>query len=69
MTAAELGEVKQAPEFGQVLRLATVMTGGVSLAIWMGGLTSEINQLVQAGHDPRRRQDGYSNSSSCWTRT
>jgi hypothetical protein len=29
MTAAELGEAKQAPEFGQGLRLATVMTGGV----------------------------------------
>ncbi len=29
------------------LRLAVVMTGGVSLAIWMGGVASEIDQLVR----------------------
>ena len=32
----------------QELRLAVVMTGGVSLAIWMGGVASEIDQLVRA---------------------
>jgi patatin-related protein len=31
----------------QELRLAVVMTGGVSLAIWMGGVASEIDQLVR----------------------
>ena len=30
------------------LRLAVVMNGGVSLAIWIGGVTHEINELVQA---------------------
>jgi patatin-related protein len=30
------------------LRLATAMTGGVSLAIWMAGVTREINLLSQA---------------------
>ncbi len=32
----------------QELRLATTMTGGVSLAIWMAGVTREINLLAQA---------------------
>ena len=32
----------------QELRLALVMNGGVSLAIWMGGVTVEINRLVNA---------------------
>jgi len=32
----------------QELRLAVVMTGGVSLAIWMGGVASEIDQLRRA---------------------
>ncbi|HEX7827034.1 MAG TPA: patatin-like phospholipase family protein, partial [Mycobacterium sp.] len=32
----------------QELRLATTMTGGVSLAIWMAGVTREINLLTQA---------------------
>src|SRR5262245_15449931 len=34
------------------LRFATVMTGGVSLAIWMGGVARELNLLEQAS---RRR--------------
>jgi patatin-related protein len=44
----------------QELRLATTMTGGVSLAIWMAGVAREINLLAQAsewrravGRDPR----------------
>jgi patatin-related protein len=32
----------------QELRLATTMTGGVSLAVWMAGVTREINLLAQA---------------------
>ncbi|BBX83027.1 patatin-like protein [Mycolicibacterium aubagnense] len=32
----------------QELRLATTITGGVSLAIWMAGVTREINLLAQA---------------------
>lgn len=35
------------------------MTGGVSLAIWMGGLTCEINRLVQAGLRQHEAKDGY----------
>jgi hypothetical protein len=35
-------------ESTQELRLATTMTGGVSLAIWMAGVAREINLLVQA---------------------
>ena len=35
-------------EWTQELRLATTMTGGVSLAIWMAGVTREINLLSQA---------------------
>ena len=35
-------------EVTQELRLATTMTGGVSLAIWMAGVAREINLLSQA---------------------
>lgn len=38
----------KASESTQELRLATTMTGGVSLAIWMAGVTREINLLAQA---------------------
>ncbi len=37
------------------LRLATVLNGGVSLAVWMGGVTHEINRLVKA-LDPNGNQ-------------
>ncbi len=39
----------------QELRLATTMTGGVSLAIWMAGVTREINLLSQASQWRFRR--------------
>ena len=32
----------------QEVRLATTITGGVSLAVWMGGLVRELNLLLQA---------------------
>ena len=32
----------------QELRLALVMTGGVSLAVWMGGVAHELNRLTRA---------------------
>ena len=35
----------------QELRLALVMTGGVSLAIWMGGATREFDQVIR-GENP-----------------
>ena len=38
----------------QKLRLAVTMSGGVSLAVWMGGVAREINLLTQAS-DLRRR--------------
>jgi patatin-related protein len=38
----------QVAESTQELRLATTMTGGVSLAIWMAGVAREINLLSQA---------------------
>ena len=31
--------------FTQELRFAVVMNGGVSLAVWMGGVTHELNRL------------------------
>ena len=38
----------------QDIRLAVVMNGGVSLAVWMGGMTLELQRLAMA----RRRGDG-----------
>ena len=32
---------------GRELRIAPVMTGGTSLAVWMGGVTSELHSLVE----------------------
>ena len=43
----------------QELRLAVVMTGGVSLAIWMGGIASEIDRLVRARERKTPEQDAY----------
>ena len=42
----------------QEVRLATTMTGGVSLAIWMAGVAREINLLAQASQWRRMRGDG-----------
>ncbi len=43
-------------ELTQELRLATTMTGGVSLSIWMAGVAREINLLAQASQ--WRREGG-----------
>lgn len=49
-------EPQPVTELTQELRLATTMTGGVSLAIWMAGVAREINLLAQASQ--WRRQGG-----------
>ncbi|MGW9434316.1 hypothetical protein ACWHA1_41200, partial [Streptomyces decoyicus] len=41
-------DVKQVGADTQEIRIATAMTGGVSLAIWMGGVARELNLLQQA---------------------
>jgi patatin-related protein len=46
----------------QELRLATTMTGGVSLAIWMAGVAREINLLAQASEWRRADVDYPSDS-------
>ncbi len=43
----------------QKVRFAVAMTGGVSLAVWMGGVAREINLLTQAS-DLRARDKGES---------
>jgi patatin-related protein len=48
-------EPQPVTELTQELRLATTMTGGVSLAIWMAGVAREINLLAQASQWRRRR--------------
>jgi patatin-related protein len=42
----------------QEVRLATTMTGGVSLAIWMGGVAREIDLVMQATRARRALQPG-----------
>ncbi|MGH2751209.1 MAG: patatin-like protein [Actinomycetota bacterium] len=39
------------------IRFAVVMNGGVSLAVWMGGVTTEINRLTQSA--PRAGGNAY----------
>ncbi|MGP9016873.1 patatin-like protein [Streptomyces sp. BR1] len=41
-------DVKPVDARTQEIRIATAMTGGVSLAIWMGGVARELNLLQQA---------------------
>jgi hypothetical protein len=42
------------PEDLEEVRLAVVMNGGVSLAVWIAGVTNEINRLQQQPPDRRR---------------
>ena len=58
-----VNESSEVTPMTQELRLATTMTGGVSLAIWMAGVAREINLLAQAsqwrrlgGHFPAGTQ-------------
>ncbi|MFD5100391.1 DUF3376 domain-containing protein [Streptomyces albidochromogenes] len=49
---------KSAPHARHEIRLALVMNGGVSLAVWMGGVTHELDLLRRASQraaHPRRR--------------
>jgi len=43
---------------GTTLRLALGMRGGVSLAVWIGGATSELDSLRAAAHDPSSSSAG-----------
>jgi hypothetical protein len=52
---ANIEEARRAPED---VRLALVMNGGVSLAIWIGGVTHEIDRLRRAGYAALRELDG-----------
>ena len=48
-----MAELQSVPEGDrQELRFAVVMTGGVSLAVWMGGVAHELNRLVRSDADP-----------------
>ena len=46
--AEAIAEKDLLPEDLQELRLALVMTGGVSLAVWMGGVALEFGRLIRA---------------------
>jgi hypothetical protein len=46
----------------QELRLAVVLNGGVSLAVWISGVTHELNQLVQASRRRATRQGAGSDT-------
>ena len=46
--AEAIAEEDLLPEDLQELRLALVMTGGVSLAVWMGGTALEFSRLIRA---------------------
>jgi len=39
------------PEDREDIRIAVVLNGGVSLAVWMGGVVNEINRLVRSRPD------------------
>jgi patatin-related protein len=43
----------------ETIRVALVMNGGVSLAVWMGGVTHEIQRLLDASQDPGDDVSGW----------
>src|SRR5260370_19148839 len=45
------------PETGQEVRFAVAMSGGVSLAVWMGGVAREMNLLQQASNLRQAQQE------------
>jgi hypothetical protein len=45
-------------DLSQDVRVAVAMTGGVSLAVWMGGIAREINLLQQASNLRPRAKTG-----------
>ncbi len=52
-------EQEDAPEASwRELRIAPVMTGGTSLAIWMGGATAELYRVTRASREPSVGQPG-----------
>ncbi|WP_284747948.1 patatin-like protein [Amycolatopsis sp. RTGN1] len=40
------------PPWPQEIRIAMTMTGGSSLAVWMGGVAAEVSELLQASRSP-----------------
>ncbi len=48
------------------IRVATVMNGGVSLAIWMGGVTHELNRLRLASSDVPPDNEGDTAVHAAW---
>lgn len=46
------------------VRIALVMNGGVSLAVWMGGVTNEIHRLVTQSHPVYREILSITNSTA-----
>src|SRR5215212_9032655 len=46
-------------------RIALVLNGGVSLAVWMAGVVNEINALVRVSHGESTR---YGGSGAVWSR-
>ncbi|MBE3010170.1 patatin-like protein [Microbispora sp. NEAU-D428] len=46
------GRIEIPPDDREDIRIAVVLNGGVSLAVWIGGVTNEINRLAQDSLDP-----------------
>lgn len=53
---------------GRELRIALVMNGGVSLAVWMGGVTHELDLLRRAGDPDCSAQDVPDHDREVWRR-
>src|SRR5215469_9442572 len=49
-TGGNAAEAGKATDMTQDVRFAVAMSGGVSLAVWMGGIAREINLLQQASN-------------------
>lgn len=49
-------------ETSETIRIALVMNGGVSLAVWMGGVTHEIQRLLEASRAPDEDVSGWADA-------
>lgn len=54
--------MNQSARHAETIRIALVMNGGVSLAVWMGGVTHEIQRLLSASQAPTDDVSGWANA-------
>src|SRR5215469_15006237 len=68
-TGGNAAEAGKATDMTQDVRFAVAMSGGVSLAVWMGGIAREINLLQQASNLRMNMKESLNNSGRAPSQT